>query len=364
MKSAQRVLVKVKPRPYHVYIGRGLTARLPRLLRRASSGTRAVVVTERALRTGPAHRVIRALERTGWAVDVYTLPTGERANSLDELRRLYSFLLRRKIERRTPLIAVGGGTVGDAAGFAAATYYRGIPLVHMPTTLLAQVDSAIGGKTAVNHPRAKNAVGAFYQPLLVAADTDMLRSLPRAELLAGLAEVVKYALVFDRAFARWLDVNWSAILRGAHAVRARMIRRCAELKAGVVAADEHDLSGRRELLNFGHTLGHALETATDYKRYRHGEAVAWGMRAAVALSRGRGWLKGKDAAIADRLLARLPAPRLPKSVTPAKLLRGIGGDKKVVDGKNVFILLKRPAAPTHVNDVTRAEILKAIAEIS
>ncbi|MFH2202821.1 MAG: 3-dehydroquinate synthase [Elusimicrobiota bacterium] len=354
------IVVKTKPRPYPVHTGRGLIARLPELLRGAGLKERAVIVTDRRLRAGIAGQVVRALKRAGWRTDIYALPSGEAAKSFGELQKLYTFLLSRKIERRIPLLAVGGGTVGDAAGFAAATYYRGIPLVHIPTTLLAQVDSAIGGKTAVNHPHAKNAVGAFYQPVLVAADTDALRTLPRAELLAGLAEVVKYALVFDRAFARWLETNWKAILRGEHAPRARMIRRCAELKAAVVAADERDLSGKRELLNFGHTIGHALEAATGYRLLRHGEAVAWGMRAAIALAKNRGWLA--DAALADSLLAKLPAPRW--SVGTARILDLLRGDKKVAGGKNVFILLKRIGAPRRKNDVTSAEIRRALKEIA
>ena len=198
---------------------------------------------------------------------------------------------------------------------------------------------------------------------MVAADTDTLKSLPKTEILAGLAEVVKYALVFDRAFARRLDADWRKILRGNAAARERMIRRCVQWKARIVAADERDLSGRRELLNFGHTLGHALESATGFLRFRHGEAVAWGMRGALALSENRGFLSIHDGALAKRLLSRLPKVRRPKGATPAKILRALRGDKKVVDDKNVFILLKRLAAPVRVDNVSRREILRVLSEL-
>jgi 3-dehydroquinate synthase len=346
-----------------VHVGRGLLSRLPRLLASRAPGRRAVVITDARLARSLGARVARSLRAAGWRVDAAALPQGERAKSLAALVHLYGFLIDRRTERRTPLVAVGGGTVGDAAGFAAATYFRGIPLVHVPTTLLAQVDSAIGGKTAVNHPLVKNAIGAFYQPVLVVADIDALASLPQPELAAGMAEVVKYALVFDRSFARWLDSRWrQAVELRQTAALTRLVRHCVRLKAAAAADDEKDLFGRRELLNFGHTFGHALEAATGYRRFRHGEAVAWGMRVAVELSKGRGWLAERsERTLVEALLRRLPSPSWPRSLRQGALLAGLAGDKKVAGARNVFILLRGLGRPVRVRDVSRRELLSAIA---
>ncbi|MFH1725896.1 MAG: 3-dehydroquinate synthase [Elusimicrobiota bacterium] len=362
--KVSRVVVRVRPRPYPVYVGSRLLGSLPRLLARHVSGRRCVLVTDRYLERGLAAQVAWSLRRSGWEVALKALPRGEKAKSFAALTDLYGFLLRRRVERRTPLIAVGGGTVGDAAGFAAATFYRGVPLVHVPTTLLAQVDSAIGGKTAVNHPLAKNAVGAFYQPALVAADVDVLKTLPEREVRAGLAEVVKYALVFDRPFAGRLRRGWGSLIRGVREDLVRTVRRCVELKASVVAADERDLSGRRELLNFGHTVGHALESATGYRRFLHGEGVSWGMRAALRLSEGRGWMRRPaDRALAWALLESLPAPAWPKGLTLRRLLAPLAHDKKVRGAKNVFVLLKDIGTPVRVGDVTPDEIRAALSSM-
>ncbi|MFC1679567.1 3-dehydroquinate synthase [Elusimicrobiota bacterium] len=363
--SISRVPVRLGPDPYPVYIGAGILRSLPALLSRRVSSRRCVIVTDRNLRRGIAARAASALRGAGWKVDVAALPAGERAKSLASLSGLYRFLLRGRAERMTPIIAVGGGTVGDAAGFAAATYYRGVPLVHVPTTLLAQVDSAIGGKTAVNHPLAKNAVGAFYQPILVVADLDTLRSLPEREFRSGLAETVKYGLVFDRAFSRKLLTRWDRILERDPRELGGVVRRCVELKAGVVARDERDLSGRRELLNFGHTVGHALEAATGYRSFRHGEAVAWGMRAATLISEGRGWLRPREGRkTVWSLLDRLSGPDWPGRLSRARLLKPLALDKKVREKKNVFVLLKDLARPVRVGDVTRVEIESAVAKLS
>ena len=198
------VKVSLGERSYPIYVGRGLLGRLPALLAKHGFARRAVIVTDPFLRARFAVPAQRALKSAGWDAALTTLPRGEKAKSLSVVNGLYDFLLRFDAERRTPVIAIGGGTVGDAAGFAAATYFRGVPLVHVPTTLLAQVDSAIGGKTGVNHPLGKNAIGAFHQPAFVLADVDALCTLPKREFLSGMAEVVKYGLVFDRGFARGL----------------------------------------------------------------------------------------------------------------------------------------------------------------
>jgi 3-dehydroquinate synthase len=265
------------------------------------------------------------------------------------------------VERRTPLVAIGGGTLGDSAGFAAATYYRGIPLVHVPTTLLAQVDSSIGGKTAINHPLAKNAVGAFYQPAFVLADINTLMSLPARELLSGLAEVIKYGLIFDPAFARWLDRDWDKILKRKPEALLKVVSQSAQWKGRVVSQDELDMGGRREFLNFGHTLGHALESATNFAHFTHGEAVAWGMSAAITLSHRRGWLKQSDRRLADSLLEKLNRPLPPRGLRWGSVFSALLHDKKVRDGRSVFVLLHGLGHPVRVNDVSPSELARATA---
>jgi 3-dehydroquinate synthase len=351
--------VRLKERSYPIRIGRGSLATLPALLAGRGLGGRAVIVTDSYLRGRAAREVSLILCEAGWSASLIVLPRGELAKSFAVLERLYGSLISARVERGTPLLAVGGGTVGDCAGFAAATYFRGIPLVHVPTTLLAQVDSSIGGKTAVNHPLAKNAVGAFYQPVLVVCDPQILSSLPRRELLSGLAEAVKVALAFDPAFARWLLRHWDKLLACEPAALERVVRVCAAWKAKVVAQDERDLCGARQFLNFGHTLGHALESATFYRHFTHGEGVAWGMAAALALSQGRGWLTGGELSLAVALLGRLERPAPPKGLRWRAVLSGLRRDKKARDLRAVFILLRGLGRAEAVDDVTPAELRRA-----
>ncbi|MBI5211396.1 MAG: 3-dehydroquinate synthase [Elusimicrobia bacterium] len=357
------IWVRTASRRYAVHVGRGILGSLPGLLARhpacRAAGGSAVMVSDASLFAGPAGRAASALERAGWRVSRGVLPAGEAAKTLSSLDKLYGFLLKSGAERRTPLVAVGGGSIGDAAGFAAATYQRGIPLVHVPTTFLAQADSAIGGKTAVDHPLAKNAVGAFYQPIFVLADVETLRTLPRRQLMSGLAEAVKCALVFDPAFARRLAARWPRVRAGDLAELEHAVRTSVAWKARAVSADEFDLAGKRELLNFGHTLGHALEWATGYRGALHGEAVVWGMRAALELSSGRGWLR-RDRPLADALLDGLAAPAWPRGLASSDLWAAMRRDKKVRAGRNVFVLLKRIGEPARVDDVTKPELAAAL----
>lgn len=339
-----------------VYVGTGLLERLPRLMSARFPRRRATLVTDSYLAKTFAPRLSLAFKKTGWEVRVFVLPRGEAAKSLGSVFRLWSFMLKSGHERRDPLVALGGGTVGDAAGFAAATWMRGVPLVQVPTTLLAQADSCLGGKTAMNLPGAKNAVGAFHQPVLAVADVGVLRTLPEADYASGLAEVVKYGLVLDAAFARALDKRWAALQKREPKALEWAVGCSLRIKARIVSQDEHDLSGRRELLNFGHTLGHALEAASAY-RVRHGEAVAFGMRAAVLLS-GR----LKESALIERLLARLPSPGL-KGMRGRVLARLLVRDKKARGGKPVFVLLKGLARPIRTDKVSEARVLDALAAL-
>ena len=355
------VWVPLKGNPYPIYIGKGILSRLPSLMSRHGLTGRAVVVTDLFLRRSWGETALSSLRQAGWKASLKTLPRGERAKSFKTLEEIYSFLLKTGAERRTALVAIGGGSVGDSAGFAAATYYRGIPLVHVPTTLLAQVDSAIGGKTAVNHGLAKNVVGAFHQPRLVLADIEALRTLPKRELLSGLSEVVKYGLAFDPNFAYWLQGSWGKILNHNSNALLKIVQASALWKARVVAQDERDMGGRRQFLNFGHTLGHALESATNFEFFTHGEAVAWGMRTAIALSEKRGWLNKKDIELADSLLGKLTKPVLPKNIRWSKVLCALRHDKKSRDSKIIFILLRGLGHPIEADDVTNSELALAAA---
>ena len=351
--------VSLGERSYPIYVGRGILRRLPALLAKHGFAQRAVIVTDPFVRARFASPVLRALKAAGWEAALTTLPRGEKAKSLAAVNGLYNFLLRFGAERRTPIIAIGGGTVGDAAGFAAATYYRGVPLVHVPTTLLAQVDSAIGGKTGVNHPLGKNAIGAFHQPAFVLSDVDALRTLPEREFLSGMAEVVKYGLLFDRSFARGLAATWGKLERRDATELIRVVSRCASFKAKVVAGDERDAGGRREFLNFGHTLGHALESATEYRHFTHGEAVAWGMSAAVELSASRGWMTAGDLDLALGLLSKLNRPAPPKGLSWSVLQALLKHDKKARNARNVFILLRDIGRPVKADDIAGSELANA-----
>ncbi len=269
-------------RAYPIHIGAGLLPRAGALLG-AGHGQHAVIVTNATVAAHYLAPLEKSLRGLGMRVDAVLLPDGERHKNLATLDDLLTRLLEKSVDRATILFALGGGVIGDIAGFAAAIYQRGIPLVQIPTTLLAQVDSSVGGKTGVNHPLGKNMIGAFWQPRAVIIDTDCLRSLPLRELRAGLAEVIKYGAIRDAEFFAWLEANLSALLATDAAALTHAIHRSCTIKAEIVAADERE-SGERALLNFGHTFGHAIEAAQGYGEWLHGEAVAAGMVCAARLS--------------------------------------------------------------------------------
>ncbi|MDH3644029.1 MAG: 3-dehydroquinate synthase, partial [Gammaproteobacteria bacterium] len=275
----------------------------------------------------------------GLQVDVYTLPDGEQHKNLASYGALMDFLMSKRHNRSTTLIALGGGVVGDLTGFVAATFQRGVSFIQIPTTLLAQVDSSVGGKTAVNHPAGKNMIGAFYQPRCVIADTSVLTSLGAREFQAGLAEVLKYGIIADGEFFDWLEASSNALLARDPLTLAQAIRRSCEIKAEVVAKDETE-AGLRAILNYGHTFGHALEALTGFRTLLHGEAVAIGMVMAADLSVRQGMLAGADARRIKRLLAGFGLPVVPPVAAPEDMLRAMGMDKKVVDGTLRLVLAR------------------------
>jgi 3-dehydroquinate synthase len=329
--------VELGSRSYPIHIGEGLLGE-PGLFAPHVAGRTCAIVTNETV----APLYAGALEATLAAARSRTLrivlPEGEAFKTWETLNRIFDALLAANADRRSVLVALGGGVVGDLAGFAAATYQRGIAHVQVPTTLLAQVDSSVGGKTAINHPLGKNMIGAFHQPDAVIADTLTLATLPEAEYAAGLAEVVKYGAIDDAAFFDWLETHAEALARRDPAALAHAIRRSCEIKAKIVAADERE-SGVRALLNFGHTFGHAIESATGYGAWLHGAAVATGMALAARFSERLGRLAPGEAERLIALLRRLRLPVEAPRIAPAVWLDFMGRDKKNTDGRITLVLL-------------------------
>jgi 3-dehydroquinate synthase len=287
-------------------------------------------------------QLVGSLQRENIIVHPVVLPDGETHKDWASLNTIFDALLEHACDRKTTLIALGGGVVGDIVGFASATYQRGVPFIQIPTTLLAQVDSSVGGKTAINHPRGKNMIGAFYQPQLVLADTDTLNTLPEREFRSGLAEVIKYGLILDRNFFEWLDTNLAALLARDTVALTYAIKRSCEIKAAVVAADERETAkeGGRALLNLGHTFGHAIETELGYGAWLHGEAVACGMVQAARLSHALGLIDAATVARTQDILARALLPIELPNVSTEAMLEHMGRDKKNDAGVIKLILMR------------------------
>ena len=334
----QTLTVGLADRSYPIHIGRGLLGRAELLLPHLPK-KRCAIVTNTTVAPLYLAQVQGLLEANGVSVVPAILPDGEEYKTAETLNLIYDALLTHRCERSTPLIALGGGVIGDMTGFAAATYLRGVPFIQIPTTLLSQVDSSVGGKTGINHPLGKNMIGAFYQPKAVIADTDTLNTLPDEELSAGLAEVIKYGLIRDLPFLEWLEANMEALLARDPAALQEAIARSCQNKADVVEADERE-SGERALLNLGHTFGHAIENGSGYGVWLHGAAVAAGTMMAADLSQRLGWISAADVARSRALFERARLPLVPPKLGVAEYLDLMGLDKKVEGGKLRFVLLK------------------------
>jgi 3-dehydroquinate synthase len=324
-------------RSYPIHIGQGLL-QSAELIRPHIHGNSAVIVSNTTI--APLYLAAAEQLVSGFKHSAAILPDGESYKNLDTLNQVYTHLLEHKADRKTTLIALGGGVIGDMTGFAAASYQRGVNFIQIPTTLLAMVDSSVGGKTGVNHPLGKNMIGAFHQPQCVLIDTDTLNTLADRELSAGIAEVVKYGLIRDPAFLQWLDTNMDKLLaRDPEALTYAIYRSCQH-KAEVVASDERE-TGQRALLNLGHTFGHAIEAAMGYGQWLHGEAVATGMVMAAELSQQMGWISADDVAYTRHILQRAKLPvDPPASMTGEDFMRYMSVDKKVLDGTLRLILMK------------------------
>lgn len=354
--------VELDERSYPVYIGRDLL-RDPQLLASHVPGSQVVIVSNETIAPIYLERVRAALGERALVTEVI-LPDGEQYKNLATLETIFDQVMTDRHSRTTTMLALGGGVVGDITGFAAACYQRGVRFVQLPTTLLAQVDSSVGGKTAVNHPLGKNMIGAFYQPQAVLIDTNTLQTLPPREFAAGLAEVVKYGLICDEPFYRWLQEQMPRLLAREEATLAEAIERSCANKARVVAADERE-GGVRAILNLGHTFGHAIETAQGYGEWLHGEAVATGMLLALELSARRGWVPSQEVADLRQLLQAMQLPvDPPEGMNPAQFLDLMGRDKKVIDGQLRLVLCRAVGEACIVDDAGEEELTSLLSDFA
>jgi 3-dehydroquinate synthase len=354
-----RLEVRSERRIYAVLVGPGILDRLPELLRGHHLNRQQMVISCPPVWRFHGKR-LRAI--AGGGNGPALIPDGERAKTLQTVSRLYETFVNRRLDRSSSVIAFGGGVVGDVAGFAAASFLRGLSLVQIPTTLLAQVDSAIGGKVGVNLPSGKNLVGAFHPPALVICDPEVLSTLPRREFRAGLYEVVKYGVIASKPLFDLVSANLPALFAHDQTLLTPLVADCCRIKAEVVAADEHE-SGPRRTLNFGHTIGHALEAITKYRRFRHGEAVAYGMLGAARISAARSALSPDDESRLKDLIVRMGPLPVVTDLRIAEAIAAIQHDKKVIDGRLHFVLASGIGQTAIVPDVTAAELKMALKSI-
>jgi 3-dehydroquinate synthase len=350
--------VALGSRSYPIHIGAGILDAAD-LYRPHLAGGAAAIVTNEVVAPLYLGRVKTALEAAGARVAEIVVQDGEQAKRWQTLEAVFESLLAARCGRDSLVVALGGGVVGDLAGFAAAVYQRGVAFLQVPTTLLAQVDSSVGGKTAINHARGKNMIGAFHQPRAVISDVATLDTLPDRELRSGLAEVIKQALALDASFVEWLERNMEKLLAREREALVHGVRRCCELKASIVAADERE-SGVRALLSFGHTFGHAIETGTGYGAWLHGEAIAAGMVMAAELSSRLRLIQRNDVDRVRRLVARAGLPLTGPALAPERLMELMSVDKKAARGKVRFVLLEAIGRAALRADVDAARIREAI----
>ncbi|MBY5992096.1 3-dehydroquinate synthase [Ferrimonas balearica] len=348
----ERIQVDLGQRSYPIIIGERLLAQAGSWLESVPF-SRLLVITNDVVAPLYLDQALALLNQSGRPVDTLVLPDGEAHKTLETLERIFARALELGLGRDCALVALGGGVIGDMVGFAAACYQRGVPFIQIPTTLLAQVDSSVGGKTAVNHPLGKNMIGAFHQPALVLADTTTLGTLPEREFAAGMAEVIKYGIIWDKAFFEWLEAEQGALRQRDDAALSYAIRRCCEIKAEVVAEDETE-QGVRALLNLGHTFGHAIEAEMGYGQWLHGEAVAAGTMMAATLAQQLGWLSAEQVSRIERLLLAFDLPITPPpSMDFTHFIPHMRRDKKSLAGKVRLIL------PT---DIGRAEVVSNVSD--
>lgn len=353
--AVKTLTVGLGERSYPIHIGAGLLQQ-PHLFLPAIGGRQILVVTNDVIAPLYLDALCRTLAGDGRQLDTVVLPDGEKFKTMDTLAGVFDVLLANRHNRSTTLVALGGGVIGDMTGFAAACYQRGVEFIQVPTTLLAQVDSSVGGKTGVNHPRGKNMIGAFHQPRAVIIDVGTLATLPSREFAAGLAEVIKYGLIRDEQFLAWLEENIDGLVARDAALLVEAIERSCRNKADVVQADERE-TGERATLNLGHTFGHAIETGIGYGEWLHGEAVAAGMVLAADMSRRLGWLARSDCDRVIALLRRAGLPVAPPVMAVDDFLSLMNVDKKNINGRIRLVLLKALGSAV-ITDAFAPEVLQ------
>jgi 3-dehydroquinate synthase len=354
--ASNRVLVALGDRSYEIVIQPGILGQIGHVLQSAGCSGRVGVVTNPVVNHLYGRVVLRALRQAGFSPFFIVVPDGEQAKTVKWMANILDALVTQRVERQDVILALGGGVTGDVAGFAASTYLRGIPFVQVPTTLVAQVDSSVGGKTGVNHPQGKNLIGAFYQPRMVVIDPRVLKTLPPRQWIAGLAEVIKYGMIADKPFFEYLEHHIEGLRNQSDDVMPHVLRRCCEIKAEVVAGDERE-SGRRRILNYGHTVGHALEAWGHYKKWIHGEAVGLGMVQEASMAQYLG-LCSKD--VVERQDDLIKSVGLPSSMPKMKFLdlwQAMQHDKKVIKG-DIHCVLPQRIGEVRVVPLVRESIRK------
>jgi len=356
----KRLTVDLGQRSYDILIGVGILEQIGSFLGKISKGMRAIIITNSAIDKLYGDKPRQSIVQAGFQVETIQIPDGEEHKSLSSVSKVYDCLMRFNCDRNTILVALGGGVIGDLTGFIAATYMRGVPFVQIPTTLLAQVDSSVGGKTAVNHPLGKNIIGAFYQPKFVLIDLETLSTLPSDEFRAGLAEVVKYGIIADPELFGYLEENAEKILKLDFECLIKIVETSCATKVQIVETDERE-NRRRMILNFGHTFGHAVEALTQYVKYKHGEAVSIGMVFASRLAYEMDKCPSAIGERIEKLLSKLNLPIKSPKLNPDSIIESMYHDKKTTAKKIKFILLKKIGEVEIIDEIPEATLKKTIA---
>lgn len=356
----EKITVNLAERSYPIYISGGILGSIGDTLAKHNLRGKAMIITNPTLNGLYGEATLKSINDAGFASEIFVIPDGEIYKNLDTVSGIYDRLISQNYTRQTILIALGGGVVGDITGFAAATYMRGVRFIQIPTSLVAMTDSSVGGKTGVNHQQGKNIIGAFYQPSFVFIDTNLLKTLPEREYIAGLAEVIKYGVIYDGEFFDYLGENVIRIMSLNNEAVKKIVCDSCRIKARVVEEDERE-SGLRAILNFGHTIGHALETMTSYERYKHGEAIALGMLAASFIACERGMISLEEYSKIEDVIGRFGLPtRLPADIQIDKTIEQLSKDKKVMDNKVRFVLPIKIGETKIVDDVEKEIIFKSL----
>lgn len=364
MSCVHNVIVHLPETSYDIRIGEFMFEKLDNSIKNFNFSDTAFIVCDNNVFPLYGEKIIQILSKAGLKVEFFIVDAGEKAKCLEVVEAIYTKVITLGLDRKSPIFALGGGVVGDLTGFVAATYLRGVPFIQLPTSLLAQVDSSVGGKVAINHPLGKNLIGAFYQPKLVCIDLNVLSSLPKREIYTGLAEVIKYGMIADANFFQYLDNNTDRILNLDVEVMAHIVARSCEIKADVVSKDERE-SSTRIILNFGHTIAHAIENVTGYTKYNHGEAVAIGMFGAVLISHRLGLIEIETVRKVSAIIRKFHLPIKAVGCSEQKIFEILFRDKKAVNGKINWVLINHIGSVivhNNVPDELVKDILKEIIE--